>query len=492
MRDSIAHVKTAVRMISPQMLIDGGRVRESETFPVHDPATQAVCGQAPSCDPERLELAVAAAARAARTWLNAEARRAALRAAADRLDAAAGELGAILTAEQGKPLRDAESEIRGSGYWLRASAELPLPGDETVERQDGAAVTVAYRPFGVVAAIVPWNFPVLLACWKIGPALLAGNTIVVKPSPYTPLATLRMGELLRDAFPPGVLNVISGGDDLGAALVRHPGVRKVTFTGSVAAGRQVALASAPGFKRMTLELGGNDAAIVLDDADPAIIAPRLFSYAFDNCGQICAAIKRVYVPRRMLGDFADAMAELALGVEVGPGIKPGTAMGPLTTRPQFDRVVKLVDEAVRDGARLITGGRPLDSPGNFYPPTLLRDAPDRSRIVEEEQFGPALPLLAYDDVDEAVERANDTRFGLCGSVWGTDVDRAVAVADRLECGAAYVNRHGDVSPHEPFGGIKDSGMGVENGALGLHAHLQVRVSHVAPKAMLSSSQEKSA
>ena len=445
------------------------------TCPVFDPATGRACGHAPVTTPAQLDDALAAAVRAQPAWAADEAaRRQALATAADRLDAAVDELAALLTAEQGKPLRSAASEVRGAAHWLRAYAAVALT-EEPLAEAAPARVSVGQRPLGVVAAITPWNFPLLLAAWKLAPALLAGNAVVVKPSPETPLTTLRMEELLRDVLPPGVLAVVSGDGALGAALVAHPAVRKVSFTGSTETGRAVAAAAAPGLKRVTLELGGNDAAIVLDDADPAAIAEELFWSAFENCGQVCAAVKRLFVPRRLAGALTDALAELAAGVRVGPGRDPDVQLGPLCTRAQLRHVTALVDDALARGARAAAGGRALDGPGSFFAPTILTGAPDDARVVAEEQFGPVLPILVYETVEEAVARANATSFGLCGSVWGGDVERAHQVARRLECGSAYVNSHGGITPYQPFGGIKDSGLGVEQGRLGLQAYGDVRV-----------------
>jgi len=445
------------------------------TCPVFDPATGRACGHVPVTTPAQLDDALAAAVRAQPAWAADEAaRRQALATAADRLDGAVDELAALLTAEQGKPLRSAASEVRGAAHWLRAYAAVALT-EEPLAEAAPARVSVGQRPLGVVAAITPWNFPLLLAAWKLAPALLAGNAVVVKPSPETPLTTLRMEELLRDVLPPGVLAVVSGDGALGAALVAHPAVRKVSFTGSTETGRAVAAAAAPGLKRVTLELGGNDAAIVLDDADPAAIAEELFWSAFENCGQVCAAVKRLFVPRRLAGALTDALAELAAGVRVGPGRDPDVQLGPLCTRAQLRHVTALVDDALARGARAAAGGRALDGPGSFFAPTILTGAPDDARVVAEEQFGPVLPILVYETVEEAVARANATSFGLCGSVWGGDVERAHQVARRLECGSAYVNSHGGITPYQPFGGIKDSGLGVEQGRLGLQAYGDVRV-----------------
>ncbi|MCI3949721.1 MAG: aldehyde dehydrogenase family protein, partial [Acidimicrobiales bacterium] len=291
-----------------------------------------------------------------------------------------------------------------------------------------ALVEVLRKPLGVVAAITPWNFPVSLASWKIAPALLAGNTMVLKPSPFTPLSSLRIGELLRAALPPGVLNVVSGGDALGGWMTAHPVPRKISFTGSVATGKRVAAAAAPDLKRVTLELGGNDPAILLDDVDPDAVVDKVFWAAFANNGQVCSAIKRVYVPEALYGRVVDALADRARAVRVGDGAAEGTELGPVNNRPQFERVAELVDDAVRGGARAVAGGSAREGSGYFFEPTILADVSDGTRIVDEEQFGPALPVIAYRDLDDAVERANATHFGLSGSVWSGDPDRGAEVA----------------------------------------------------------------
>jgi acyl-CoA reductase-like NAD-dependent aldehyde dehydrogenase len=334
---------------------------------------------------------------------------------------------------------------------------------------------VRRRPLGVVAAITPWNFPLLLLAWKLGPALRAGNTMVVKPSPYTPLATLRAGEIIAEVLPPGVVNVLSGGDELGARLTVHPDVRKISFTGSVATGKLVAAAAAPDLKRFTLELGGNDAAIVLDDADPAAIAKGIFWGGFINCGQICAGIKRVFVPERLHDDLVEAVAERARSVRMGPGEEPGMQLGPIQNRPQFERVSGLVTEAVDAGATPVTGGKRRDHAGYFFEPTVLTGVSEGLRVVDEEQFGPVMPVMSYRTVQEAVDRANASMFGLSGSVWSSDFDRAVKVAEQLDCGTAFVNDHLALSPEVPFGGAKWSGVGVENGPWGLEEFTQLQV-----------------
>jgi acyl-CoA reductase-like NAD-dependent aldehyde dehydrogenase len=449
------------------MTIGGAAVAGAASFDVLNPATNAVHARAPECSRDQLDAAMSAAAAAFPAWRADEAaRREALSAAAVLVREAAAELGAEITAEQGKPLREARYEAMAGESWLGYSANLGLPR-EVIQDDERAFVEVVTRPLGVVAAITPWNFPVSSACMKIAPALAAGNTVVLKPSPFTPLATLRLGELLRPVLPPGVLNVVSGGDALGARMTGHPAVRKITFTGSVATGKRVAAAAAPDLKRITLELGGNDPAIVLDDADVDAVADGIFWSSFANAGQICSAIKRVYVPRSLHDALVDALADRARKVVVGDGTEKGTRLGPITTRPQFERVCELVEDALARGARAAAGGAPLDRPGNFFAPTVLTGIEDGVRIVDEEQFGPALPVVAYRDLEDAVERANGTHFGLDGSVWSADPERAASVATRLECGTVWINTHLVQGPAQPFGGARWSGIGVENGPWGL-------------------------
>jgi acyl-CoA reductase-like NAD-dependent aldehyde dehydrogenase len=461
------------------MTIDGKAVAGAGEFDVINPATGSAFARAPECSPEQLDAAMEAASRAFRAWSRDEARRRqALLDCASALQAGIGGLAPLLTREQGKPLGKANEELAGASFWFRYTAGLEIPV-EVLQDDASARVEVRRRPFGVVGAITPWNFPVMLAVWKIAPALLAGNAIVLKPSPYTPLSTLRLGEILREAVPAGVLNVVSGGNELGARISSHPAVRKVSFTGSVATGKKVASAGAPDLKRMTLELGGNDPAIVLRDADPAKIAEKLFWGAFTNCGQVCSAVKRIYVHEDLYEELGRRLAEIAKGVRVGDGLDPASELGPLNNRMQFERVGELVEDARRQGARAIAGGAPVGGKGYFYQPTILTEISDGTRIVDEEQFGPAVPLVRYRDLEDAIERANATHFGLSGSVWGSDAGRAAEVAARLECGTSWVNTHLAIQPNAPFGGAKWSGIGVENGPWGLLGFTELQTLHVA-------------
>ncbi len=457
------------------MTIGGDTVPAEESFGVVNPANGEVFAHAPECSPTQLDAAFDAAAKAQRDWRADEGeRRATLLKMADVLLASGAELAPVLTAEQGKPLGDANIEVFAAAIWCQYFANLETP-PTVIQDDDEALVEVVRRPVGVVAAITPWNFPLTLAFWKIAPALLAGNTLVLKPSPFTPLSTLKVVEILRDVVPPGVVNAVSGGDQLGAWMTSHPVPRKVSFTGSIETGKKVAISAAPDLKRVTLELGGNDPAIVLDDADPSVDSKAIFAGAFNNNGQVCSAIKRVYVPESLYDDVVDGLAAQASAIKVGDGTEADTKLGPINNAPQYERVKELVGDALSRGARAATGGHAMDRPGYFFEPTILAGLSDGTRIVDEEQFGPALPVISYRDVDDVVERANATHFGLSGSVWGADTDRAANVAGRLECGTAWVNTHLALSPQQPFGGFKWSGVGVENGPWGLAEFSEIQV-----------------
>ncbi|MGV2908785.1 aldehyde dehydrogenase family protein [Achromobacter sp. AGC25] len=457
------------------MTLDGRGEASAQTFDVLNPATEARIAAAPDASLDQLNAAIAAARAAFGPWRDrpiAE-RQQALRAMADRLEAHADGFMRLLTREQGKPHADARSEVGRCVVWLREFAARELPVDRY---DDGVGHLFETRrvAIGVVAAISPWNFPMTLAIWKIAPALLAGNTVVLKPSPYTPLTSLKMGELFRDVLPPGVLNVISGGDRLGPWLTEHPGIDKIAFTGSTVTGRRVMQSASARLKRVTLELGGNDAAIVLPDVDVKDTAAKLFWGAFRNSSQYCLATKRLYVHESIYDAFADALATVAAGVVVGDGAQPGTGLGPIQNRVQYERVKELIADAHRTGVRFLTGGDVPEGKGYFVPVTILDNPPDDARSVVEEAFGPVLPLLKYRDVDEAVRRANDTEYGLGGSVWSRDVAQAQAIARRLETGTVWINHIHVMSPNVAFGGHKQSGVGVENALDGLLEYTNVQ------------------
>ena len=457
----------------------GGKAEYAQgTFGVINPATADIFANPPECTRAQLDVAMDSAHAAYQAWRKDEdKRRRTLLEMAETIKAHATEIASLLTHEQGKPIDKAMGEVMGSAIWFQYTASLPIPV-ETLQDTPESLIQLYRRPLGVVAAITPWNFPLLLAAWKIAPALLAGNTMVLKPSPFTPLATLKLGEILRGVVPPGVLNVVSGGNELGSWMTSHPITRKISFTGSVATGKKVAAAAAHDLKRTTLELGGNDAAILLGDIDVKSTAQKVFWGAFENSGQICSAIKRVYVPENLYNVVVDELAMIAKSVKVGNGLEAGTQLGPLNNKPQLERVTELVDDARRAGARIAAGGQALGGKGYYYAPTIVADISDGTRLVDEEQFGPALPVIPYRNVEDAIERANATHFGLSGSVWSASAGKAAEVARQLECGTAWVNQHLAFAPNLPFGGAKWSGIGVENGPWGLLGFTEIQLVNV--------------
>ncbi len=383
----------------------------------------------------------------------------------------------LLTAEQGKPLRFALREVDLACGLLRAFAAMDLP-IQVLRESESARIVRQHTPLGVVAAITPWNFPLSLMMFKLPPALLAGNTVVAKPAPTTPLTTLKFGELCADILPPGVLNVVADQNDLGEALTSHPGVAKVAFTGSTATGKKILANVSATLKRVTLELGGNDAAIVLDDADPAELAPKLFNAAMMNTGQVCLAIKRLYVHESIHAALCDGLARLADQAVVGDGFDEQTQFGPVQNLRQFQRLKELLVDTHARG-KVIAGGTYLERPGFFMRPTIVRDIPDDARIVREEQFGPILPVLCYSSIDDALERINDSDYGLSATVWGRDTRRALDVALRIDAGTVWINKHLDLPLDLPFGGAKHSGIGVELGQAGLEQFTQVKLINAA-------------
>lgn len=454
---------------TPSLVIDGRKVAgDRGTLPVIDPALGEAFAECPNASPAQLDDAVAAATRAFATWQHStcEARRALLHAVADRIEQNAPELAEIIVREQGKPLALAHVEVGGAVAWTRATAALELPV-ELIEDRPGKRIELHRRPLGVVGSITPWNWPLMIAVWHIMPALRAGNAVVIKPSELTPLNTLRLVELIDEVAPPGLVNAVAGGGALGREISGHPGIQKIVFTGSTRTGQDIMRNAADTLKRLTLELGGNDAGIVLPGTDIGAIAEGVFGSAFLNMGQTCAALKRLYVHESQYEDMCRHLVAIAARQKVGNGLDEGTSFGPIQNRDQFERVCELVEDARAAGARILCGGEPLPGKGYFYPPTLVADIADGTRLVDEEQFGPVLPVIRYRDVDEAVRLANASTNGLGGSVWSGDPEAARAVANRLECGTVWINGHAEVLPHCPFGGCKMSGFGVEFGLEGL-------------------------
>ncbi|GGC78011.1 aldehyde dehydrogenase [Tersicoccus solisilvae] len=440
---------------------------------ITDPATGQEVGKAPERTAADLDAAVTAARAAQPAWaaLSHTERSDYLNRAADAIEASAEALAELLSREQGKPLNgpNARFEVGACAAWLRTTASLELAPEVLV--QDGETrAELHYRPLGVVGAIGPWNWPMMITVWQVAPALRMGNTVVVKPSEYTPLSVLALGAVINEVLPADVLTVVSGGREVGEALSGHPGIDKVMFTGSTATGKAIIRSSADTVKRLTLELGGNDAGIVLPDADPKAIAEGLFWGAFINTGQTCAALKRLYVHEDIYDDVCTALTEVAQQMPMGNGLEEQNVLGPLQNKAQYDIVASLVQAAKDAGGRVLVGGEPAaEQAGYFYPTTLVADLDNDNPLVTTEQFGPALPIVKYADVDDAVAMANGLDVGLGASVWSADAAAAREVAGRIEAGTVWINKHGEVNPLVPFGGAKQSGYGLEFGVEGLKA-----------------------
>lgn len=461
-------------------LLIGGKLEDGDaTMEVINPATEEPVASCPRASKAQLDKAVAAAKAAFPAWSATpiDERRQVLTAIADVIQANVPELARLLTQEQGKPLQDATGEVFGASAFFRYFAGMDLSPKVVQDTADGR-VEVRRRPLGVVGAIVPWNFPMILMAFKLPPALLAGNTVVVKPAPTTPLTTLRFAELIKDLIPPGVVNVITDQNDLGGEMTRHPDIRKISFTGSTETGKKVMASAADALKRVSLELGGNDALIVLDDVDPKETAPKVFGAAMQNAGQVCIAAKRIYVHERIYDDMCDELARLANEAVVGDGLEQGVQMGPLQNKAQFEKVLGFIESAKKEGKVIAGGGRKGDK-GYFIQPTVVRDIAEGSKLVDEEQFGPVMPVIKYSDPADAIRRANDSVYGLGGSVWAKDTEKAWSLAEGLESGTVWINKHADLQPHLPFGGAKLSGIGSELGEEGLKEFTQVQVLNMA-------------
>ena len=462
-----------------KLLINGQMVDGELSMDVVNPATEEKLADCPRASESQLNAAVAAAKAAFPAWskTSIDERKAAVLKIADVVEANAAELAQLLTKEQGKPIEDATVEVYGMAAFCRYFTSLDLPV-EVLEDSEGRRVEVHRNPLGVVGAIVPWNFPLILMAFKLPPALIAGNTLVIKPAPTTPLSTLRIAELIQDILPAGVINFITDANDLGAPMTAHPDVRKISFTGSTETGAKVMAGAAGLLKRITLELGGNDAGIVLDDVDPKEAAQKLFDSAFQNSGQVCIAMKRLYVHENIYDEVCEELASIANDTVIGDGLEQGTKLGPLNNKMQYDKVKALIEEAKQDG-NVIAGGEFPDKPGYFIRPTIVRDIKEGSRLVDEEQFGPVLPVMSFADESEAVERANASAWGLGGSVWSASPERAYALAEQMDSGTVWINKHAELDPTIPFGGAKMSGLGNELGQEGLQEFTQQKIINIA-------------
>ena len=462
-----------------KMLIGGRLVDGDHQLDVINPATEEVFATVARASERQADEAIEAAAAAFPAWAEVPLaeRQAKVAALADAIAANADQFARALTQEQGKPLAEAQGELAWTDGYLRHYATLEI-AERTIQDDASGLIQVRRKPLGVVAGIIAWNFPLLVACWKIGPAVIAGNTIVLKPAPTTPVTALMLGELCQKIFPPGVVNIIVDANDLGGYLTADPRIAKVGFTGSTATGKKIMASAAEGLKRLTLELGGNDPGIVLDDVDVRATAQGIFNAAFLNCGQVCLAIKRAYVHDSIYDAMCEELARLAEAAVVDDGLAQGAQIGPIQNKAQYEKVKAFLESARKDGT-IVAGGEAMDRAGYFLRPTIVRDVTDGDRIVDEEQFGPILPVIRFSDVDDVVARANASPYGLGASVWSRDVDRALAVAERIESGSVWVNQHVAIGPHIPMAGVKSSGLGVEQAEEGLAEYTQLSVINVA-------------
>lgn len=462
-----------------KLLINGDLVPGDQTMAVVNPATEEVLADCPRASEDQLNQAVAAAKAAFPAWsaTSIDERKAVVNKIADVIEANGQELAQLLVQEQGKPLADATGEVFGMAAFCRYFTALDMPV-KVLDDSEGRRVEAHRKPLGVVGAIVPWNFPLILAAFKLPPALIAGNTLVMKPAPTTPLTTLRLGELIKDIVPAGVVNFITDANDLGAAMTAHPDIRKISFTGSTATGAKVMAGAAGLLKRITLELGGNDAGIVMDDVNPKEAAPQLFQSAFQNSGQVCIAMKRLYVHEKIYDEMCDELATIANDTVIGDGLQQGTKLGPLNNKMQYDKVNEIIEDAKKTG-NVIAGGEPVDGPGYFIRPTIVKDIGAGTRLVDEEQFGPVLPVIKFDSYDDVINQANDSAYGLGGSIWSGDLDKAYALAEKMESGTVWINKHAELDPGIPFGGAKQSGLGNELGEEGLEEFTQLKIINMA-------------
>ncbi|KAJ4188151.1 hypothetical protein NW759_016852 [Fusarium solani] len=463
-------------------IIGGKLVSTKQTRHSVNPSTLEPNPEVPVSSREDVDRAVAVAQEAVGTWagMRLADRQQAVRRLADALGELTDSFATLLVKEQGKPLQMARFEIHESVQILKGIADLPFSEEVTVDTDSYRAVK-RYVPIGVAVGIVPWNFPIYLACFKIASALVTGNVLILKPSPFTPYSGLKIVELGQRVFPPGVLQALCGDDDLGPWLTSHPGIGKVSFTGSVATGKRVMESCSKTLKRVTLELGGNDPAIVCDDVDILAVAPKIAKLALMNSGQICIAIKRIYVHSSIYDELVAEIAAVAQNLPVGDGFQEGVFLGPVQNSLQYDRVRNLLADIQNKSLKIATNGAAQSATPNkgyFIMPTIVDNPPDDSRIVVEEPFGPVFPVLKWTYEDDVICRANHSTMGLGASVWSKDLERANRIAKRLEAGNVWINTHSELYASSPFSGFKESGLGTELGVEGLTSYCYVQNVHV--------------
>ncbi|KAJ9616404.1 hypothetical protein H2200_000122 [Cladophialophora chaetospira] len=441
-----------------------------------DPTTKKPNWDVPVATPDDIEEAVSAANKAFASWKTTswEHRTERIARFKDALEAYQEELTDLLLKETGKPRQFGAAEVKGASGFMEWHMNLKEPKGEEYELDDRKIVN-KFVPLGVAAAICPWNFPLLLSLGKVLPAVQMGNAVIVKPSPFTPYTALKMVEIANQVFPPGLVQALGGDDKLGPALVDHPDIHKISFTGSIATGKKVMAAAAKTVKRVTLEMGGNDPAIVLPDADIAKVAPLVAMGAFFNTSQVCIASKRIYVHSSMYDAFLEALINVTKSLKVGPSNEEGVMLGPIQNSMQYEKVKTFFKDTKDHGYKFALGsGEVTETDGFFIQPTIIDNPPDDSLIVQEEPFGPIVPVQKYDDLEEVIRRANSSKAGLGATVFGKDPQKLQEVADKLEAGSVWINSFPAAGPQAQFGGVKESGIGTEFGTLGILAYANVK------------------
>ncbi|KAH7070279.1 Aldehyde/histidinol dehydrogenase [Paraphoma chrysanthemicola] len=447
----------------------------AKTLDVINPATEEVIASVPIATRAVLDEAVDYSQKAFESWSKTtwQERAKLVEEVGKEWKTISKDLAELLVHEQGKASAFAQGEVDLTNEWFERMPKMEIK-EKVVWENDESRAIEQYVPLGVTAGIVPWNFPVLLMVWKIIPAVLTGNTIIIKPSPFTPLCDVRIVELFNKYLPPGVVQIVLGDDNLGPWVTEHPRIRKISFTGSTATGRLVAKSCSATLKRFTLELGGNDACIVLPDIDVEKVAPTILLSAFFNSGQVCHAAKRIYVHEDIYDKVSKALVEAAKQAGVGPGNKEGVMYGPLNNRQVYEKVSEFFAASQKDGHDFLTGGQIPDGTGFFAPLTLVNNPPENSRLVQEEPFGPIVPLLKWKDDQDLLKRVNDSNWGLGATIYGKDLARVEKLARQVEAGVVWTNTMMQQHPEVPFGGFKGSGVGCENGEGGLKGWCQVR------------------
>ncbi|KAK5050533.1 hypothetical protein LTR84_003814 [Exophiala bonariae] len=458
-------------------VINGKTRSSSRASQGTNPSTMEQLPDVPIASSLDLDEAVRGSRAAFAEWstIPVERRKALVKSFADTLEAHCEPFAHLLTLEQGKPLRFARAEINNGVFRARTLCNLDLKEESRFEDEKRRAI-LSYAPLGVCALIVPWNFPISLSTQKIASALVTGNTIILKPSPFTPYCGLKLGELAQQIFPPGVFQVLNGDHELGPWITAHPGIDKISFTGSIPTGKKVMESASRTLKRVTLELGGNDPCIICDDVDIEETVAKVAIISLLNSGQICIAVKRIYVQENVYDRFLDAFVNYVKALKLGDGFEEGVFIGPLQNEQQYEIAKRFLSDIESQNLKVALGGSVnVIGTGLFITPTVVDRPPDTSDLVKEEPFAPIIPLLSWKNEEEVVSRANETKTGLGGSVWSKDIARATRIARKLQVGTTWINEHGALDPRVPFSGLKESGYGTELGLEGLKAFCNSKV-----------------